>query len=76
MNPNPNFDWTQVHYTGKFIDGLGIIYLFDADMNELGYHVGDNRVFTHAAGRHWPQSSINKLDLTKIAIKLSINIQS
>lgn len=59
---NQNFDWKEVKYEGRIKDGIGIIYLFDENMKEIGYHLGDKNVLTHTRYRKWEKESLEKLE--------------
>lgn len=64
------FNWSEVHHIGRFVNGLGLVYLFGDNRQELGYLVGE-QVFTHTRNRVWSQESINKLEfLTKHEAKM------
>jgi hypothetical protein len=61
---NTPFNWSKVAYQAKISDGIGLVYLFDAHMTEIGYHIGDFRVLTHSQGRSWSPEALQSLILS------------
>jgi hypothetical protein len=59
------FDWSKVQFQAKIPDGIGLVYLFDSHMTELGYHIGDHKVLTHTHGRTWSPEALGQLELSR-----------
>ncbi|PNV83813.1 MAG: hypothetical protein C0610_16670 [Desulfobacteraceae bacterium] len=56
-----------VDEAGRLIHHGTCIYYFDADMQELGYHiVYDTRFHSHTAGRPWSAEFLDKYEITEV----------
>lgn len=53
-----------IKYIGRFENGVPFMrYFFDSEMNEVGYTIGDGRIYTHTQGRKWSEQAKKKLIL-------------
>lgn len=55
-----------IKYVGRFENGVPFMqYFFDSEMNEVGYSIGDRKIYTHTQGRKWSEQAKQKLILKK-----------
>ncbi len=55
-----------IKYIGRFENGVPFMqYFFDSEMNEVGYSIGDGKIYTYTQGRKWSEQAKQKLILKK-----------